>query len=136
MYEHEWVCRWGHVDPATFAFYPELVDACHEAGDAMMEEIGWAYWDIPPEHGIHLPLVEVGFEFESPVKAGDRIVIEVTPEVGTSSLRLSFRGRHADTGETAFTGFEQHVCMSDADERSTPLPEGLRAALEPYTADG
>ena len=131
MYEHEWVCRWDHVDVAQRAYFPRLVNAMHQAGEALMEDVGWPYGDNPTEHGMMLPIVEIGYEFDRPVGMGDRIVIEVEVEMGESSLRLSFTGRDHD-GEVAFTGFEQHVCVPVEGDHSTPLPDGFRDALESY----
>ena len=136
MYEYEWTCRWDHVDPANFAYYPELINACHQAGDAFLEEIGWAYWDIPQDPGIHFPLVEVGFDFNAPVMASDRVVISVDPNPGTKSLRFEFTAKKADSGDVVFTGFEQHVCTtSEHPIESTEIPDAMREALAPYVTE-
>lgn len=131
MYEHEWVCRWDHVDIAERAYFPRLVNAMHQAGEALMEELGWPYGENPTEHGMMLPIVEIGAEFERPVGLGDRIAIEVEVEMGESSLRLEFTGRTAE-GDVAFTGFEQHVCVPTDEDRAIPLPDDFRAAVESY----
>ena len=135
MFTHEWVCRWDHVDLAHRAYFPRLINAMHQAGEAYMEAIGWPYQDNPTDHGFMLPIVETGSTFERPVEAGDRIDIEVVVEYGTASLRLEFVGRNA-AGEVAFDGFEQHVCIPAGGDESMPLPDAFRAALDegPATA--
>jgi acyl-CoA thioesterase FadM len=134
MYEYEWTCRWDHLDPADQAYFPRLVNACHQAGDAFMEHIGWPYWDNPEEHGMALPIVESGYQFRRPVKPGDTVTIAVDPDLGTSSVRLEFEATHEDGG-TAFTGVEQHVCVPTGGDSSTPLPDGFREAVSEFLAD-
>ena len=135
MFEFEWKCRWDNVDPAQIAYFPEMVNACHQAGDAFMEHIDWPYWDNPTVHEISLPIVESGYNFKSPVRVGDVITIAVNPKVGESSVRLEFTATHED-GTPAFEGFEQHVCVpmhgNEHGESSQPLPDGLRDALKEY----
>lgn len=129
MFEYEWKCAWGHADPQGIAYYPRLVNAMHQAGEEFMDANGIAYWDIPDDYGIHLPLVAVDLEFSRPIEVADEITIEVEPNLGTKSLELEFTARHEDGG-TAFTGREQHVCFSKADDESRELPAELREILE------
>lgn len=128
-FEHEWVCRWSHADPAGIAYFPRLVIACHQATDAFMEAAGWPLWENPSEHNLSLPVVETGYTFEQPVRPGDRITIHVGPDLGETSIRLEMEARN-QAGTQVFTGFEQHVCMDLGTNESTPIPEGLRKALE------
>lgn len=128
MFRYEWKCAWGHADPHGIAYYPRLVDAMHRAGEEYMDHLGVAYWDIPDEYGIHLPIVATNTDFERPVEVGDVIEITVDPEVGNKSLGMSFTASPRGGG-TAFTGHEQHVCVSKADNESQPLPDELRQVL-------
>lgn len=132
MFEYTWKCAWGHADPQGIAYYPRLVDAMHRAGEEYMVSVGHAYWDIPDDFGIHLPLVAVDLEFERPVEVEDELTISVDPDVGTKSLGLEFVATHEDGG-TAFTGREQHVCVSKAETESQPLPDEIRDAIEAST---
>lgn len=128
MFQYEWKCAWGHADPMDIAYYPRLVDAMHQAGEEFMESNGVAYWDIPEDYGIHLPVVAVDLEFERPVTVGDVVQISVEPELGNKSLGLSFTATHEDGG-TAYEGHEQHVCVSHDEHQSQPLPDELREAI-------
>lgn len=128
MFQYTWKCAWGHADPQGIAYYPRLVNAMHQAGEEFMAENGVAYWDIPEEYGIHLPIVAMDMEFERPVEVGDTIEIAVEPEIGNTSLGLEFTATHEDGG-TAYTGHEQHVCFSKSDNESQPLPDDIRDAI-------
>lgn len=128
MFEYEWTCRWGHVDPAGIAYYPRLVDAMHQAGEAFVTHVGWPYWRNQRDHDFALPIAEVGVEFAAPVRVGDVVTIAVDPEVGESSLRFEVVGRRED-GTVAFEGFEQHVCVPVGGDESAPLPEAFGEAV-------
>jgi len=128
MFEYEWKCAWGDADPHGIAYYPNLVDAMHRAGEEFMDERGVAYWDIPDEYGVHLPIVSMDTDFERPVTVGDVVRITVEPDLGTKSLGITLTGQDAD-GNTLFTGEEQHVCVSKSDNKPQELPEAVREAV-------
>ena len=128
MYEFEWKCAWGDADPHGIAYYPNLIDAMHRAGEEFMDDRGVAYWDIPEEYGVHLPIVSMDTDFNRPVTVGDVVTITVEPDVGTKSLGLELTGRDAD-GNAVFTGDERHVCVSKADNEPQELPDAVRAAI-------
>ncbi|RJT05499.1 acyl-CoA thioesterase [Halococcus sp. IIIV-5B] len=129
MFHYRWKCAWGHADPQGIAYYPRLVNAMHRAGEEFMDEAGVAYWDIPDDYDVHLPLVAVDFEFERPVTVGDTVEITVEPDLGTKSLGFDFTATHED-GSVAYTGHEQHVCVSAADNQSRELPDDLRDIVD------
>ncbi|MDJ1434352.1 thioesterase family protein [Halostagnicola sp. A-GB9-2] len=128
MFQHEWKCAWGEADPQGIAYYPRLINAMHCAGEEYMDDNGIAYWDIPEEYGVFLPIVAMDMEFERPVMVGDVLQISVEPEIGNKSLGMQFTATHEDGG-TAYTGHEQHVCVSEEDNQSRPLPDEIKAIL-------
>ena len=133
QFERPWTVRFSDADPFGIAHYPRIVDALHETSDVFMQEIGFPFWEISQEHGFGLPLVEMNFEFERPVEAGDEVVIELTPSLGTRSVRFEYVARH--DGEVAFSGYEQRVCARTGGEGAIELPADLRAALAEYAED-
>ena len=133
MYERVWSVRFSDADPFGIAHYPRIVDAVHETSDMFMEEIGFPFWEISQEHGYGLPIVEVNFEFENPVEAGDEVTVELTPSLGNRSVRFEYVGR--SDGDVVFSGYEQRVCAPTGAEGAMELPDDLREAMEPY-ADG
>ncbi|WP_227355816.1 acyl-CoA thioesterase [Haladaptatus salinisoli] len=131
MYERTWTVRFSDTDPFGIAHYPRIVDAIHETSDMFMEAIGWPFWEISQERGFGLPLVEMNFEFESPVEAGDDVTIELTPTLGNRSVKFEYVARCG--GEVAFSGYEQRVCARTGGEGAIELPDDLRKAMEAYT---
>lgn len=133
QFERTWTVRFSDTDPFGIAHYPRIVDALHETSDIFMQEIGFPFWEISQEDGFGLPLVEMNFEFESPVEAGDDVVVELTPSLGTRSVRFEYVARH--DGEVTFSGYEQRVCARTDGGGSMELPDDLRAAMEEYAEE-
>lgn len=130
MYERVWTVRFSDTDPHGIAHYPRIVDAVHETSDMFMEEIGWPYWRTHGEEGFGLPIVEVNFDFERPMRGGDKVTISLTPELSERSVRFSYEAR---TGSIRnFGGYEQRVCLAMGDDSAMAIPAGLRAAMAPY----
>ena len=130
MYERVWTVRFSDTDPFGIAHYPRIVDAIHETSDMFMQEIGFPFWEISQEHGYGLPLVEMDFEFENPVEAGDEVTISLTPDLGERSVRFDYEARC--DGEVAFSGYEQRVCARTGGEGAIEIPDDLRTAMEAY----
>ncbi|GAD53429.1 4-hydroxybenzoyl-CoA thioesterase family active site [Halarchaeum acidiphilum MH1-52-1] len=132
-YERTWTVRFSDTDPFGIAHYPRIIDAVHETSDMFMEEIGFPFWALTQEHGYGLPLVHMDFDFEHPMNAGDDVVIEVTPSVGTKSVRLDYEA--TCDGVVTFSGYEQRVCATHGGEGAIEVPDDFRAALDAYAAD-
>ncbi|PSQ03632.1 acyl-CoA thioesterase [Halobacteriales archaeon QS_6_71_20] len=128
-FERVWTVRFSDADPFGIAHYPRIVDALHETSDVFMQEIGFPFWELT-EDGYGLPLVEIDFEFERPVEAGDDVTVSLVPDVGDRSVRFDYVARL--DGEVAFSGYEQRVC-AERGGGSRPVPDDLRAALSRYT---
>lgn len=133
MYDRIWTVRFSDTDPFGIAHYPRMIDALHETSDMFMEEIGFPFWELTMEHGIGLPLVEIDFQFEHPVEAGDAVTIELTPDLSDRSVRFEYVGRC--DGVDSFTGYEQRVCVEKGGDNAIGLPDDLRAAMEAYADD-
>lgn len=129
-FERVWTVRFSDTDPFGIAHYPRIVDALHETSDMFMQEIGFPFWELSQERGFGLPLVEMNFEFEAPVGAGDDVTVELTPSLGTRSLRFEYVARC--DGEVVFFGYEQRVCANQGADGSREIPDDLRTAIAPY----
>ena len=126
MFERTWTVRFSDTDPFAIAHYPRIVDALHETSDMFLEEIGYPFWDLA-DHGFGLPLVEMEFEFEEPVEAGDEVRVTLTPDPGTRSVRFDYEAYVDDT--LVFSGYEQRVCAEKGGGGAIEIPADLRAAF-------
>lgn len=112
-----------------YVFYPELARVVHDTSDGYLSDIGYSYGVLQNEFGVGLPIVEIGAEFDRPIRIDDTVEITLEPTLGESSLRFDYRANHED-GTRAFTAFEQRACVRLGESESTSLPDDLRRAIE------
>lgn len=131
-FEHSLAVRFHEVDPAGIVFFGRIFGYAHDAYEAWIREIGFPL-EVPiAERGYALPLARAEADFHKPIGAGARlhVLLEVAA-IGTASFTVRARILGAD-GEPRATVETTHVCVDPAQGRSRPIPEGLRAAIEPY----
>lgn len=126
--------RFGDLDAAGIAYYPNLVNFLHESfEDFFVGHLGRPFPEVYRE-GLGFPTVKLEMEFLAPVRYGDQVEVSVAVErVGESSLHMRYQG--AVQGRPVFRARNVAVMVEMRSFRPTPLPpwlrERLRAALEP-----
>ena len=128
MFKTSILVRFGDLDPAGIAYYPNLVNFLHEAfEDFFAGHVGRPYPEAFRD-GLGFPTVKVEMEFLSPVHYGDHVDIDVTVErVGRSSVRIRYDGSVA--GRPVFQARNTMVAVDMPTFRPTPLPDALRASF-------
>ncbi|HWX23897.1 MAG TPA: thioesterase family protein [Vicinamibacteria bacterium] len=121
--------RFGDLDPAGIAYYPNLVNFLHEAfEDFFAGHVGRPYPEVYRE-GIGFPTVKVEMEFRAPVRYGDRVNIDVTVErVGRSSVQIHYAG--SVRGVPVFEARNVAVTVDMKSFRPMDLPPWLRERFE------
>ena len=121
--------RFGDLDAAGIAYYPNLVNFLHEAfEDFFTGHVGRPYPEVFRE-GIGFPTVKVEMEFLSPVHYGDHVDIAVIVErVGRSSVQIRYEGSVA--GRPVFRARNIMVVVDMKTCRPTPVPPALRERFE------
>jgi YbgC/YbaW family acyl-CoA thioester hydrolase len=121
--------RFGDLDPAGIAYYPNLVNFLHEAfEDYFTGHVGRPYPEVYAE-GIVFPTVKVEMEFLAPVRYGDRVTVEVAVErIGRSSVHVRYRG--TVEGKPVFRARNVAVVVDTKTFRPIPLPGWLRTRFE------
>ena len=134
MFSTTILVRFGDLDGAGIAYYPNLVNFLHEAfEDFFTGHVGRPYPEVYAE-GLGFPTVKIDMEFLSPVRYGDHVAIDVTVErVGRSSVRIRYLASVAH--RPVFRARNVSVVVDMKTFRSTPIPgwlrERLEAAMEP-----
>jgi 4-hydroxybenzoyl-CoA thioesterase len=121
--------RFGDLDGAGIAYYPNLVNYLHEAfEDFFAGHVGRPYPEVYRE-GLASPTVKVDMEFISPVHYGDRVDIGVSVErVGRSSVVTRYTGSVG--GRPVFRARNVAVFVDLKTFRPTEVPGWLRERLE------
>jgi len=117
--------RFGDLDGAGIAYYPNLVNFLHEAfEDFFVGHVGRPYPEVY-KSGLGFPTVKVEMEYFSPVHYGDHVAMDVAVErVGRSSVQIRYEG--SVDGKPVFRGRNVAVMVDLARFKSTPLPDWLR----------
>ena len=125
MFTTSILVRFGDLDAAGIAYYPNLVNFLHEAfEDFFRGHVGRPYPEVYAE-GIAFPTVKVEMEFFAPVHYGDHVDVDVIVErVGRSSVHMRYEGSVG--GKPVFRGRNVAVLVEMSTFKSTPLPDWLR----------
>ncbi|MDX1612282.1 MAG: thioesterase family protein [Candidatus Thermoplasmatota archaeon] len=122
----------GHIDRAGIIYHPHYIDYFHQAYEDFVEELGFDDKNLLADVGVKVPVVNVDVDFRAPVKAGDRLSIEVTVKrLGTSSMTFHFKAREQATSKLVAEGDVVRVTVDKAFQ-ATPIPDRFRAALEKH----
>jgi YbgC/YbaW family acyl-CoA thioester hydrolase len=121
--------RFGDLDGAGIAYYPNLVNFFHEAfEDFCTGFVGRPYPELYKE-GLGFPSVKLEVEFLSPVHYGDHVSVGVTVEwVGHSSVTIRYEA--SVQGKPVFWGRNTSVIVDMKTFRPTPIPDWLRRRFE------
>ncbi len=121
--------RFGDLDAAGIAYYPNLVNFLHEAfEDFFAGHVGRPYPEVF-RLGLGFPTVKIEMEFLSPVRHGDRVDIGVVVEkIGRSSVQVRYEG--SVLGSPVFEARQVSVVVDMRTFKPTPLPPWLREAFE------
>ena len=121
--------RFGDLDGAGIAFYPNLVRFLNNAfEDFFAGHVGRPFPEVH-ESGLGFPAVKLEMEFLAPVRYGDSVVVQVVVEhIGRSALRLRYEGSVA--GRPVFKARNTSVAVDMKAFRSVPIPDWLRERLE------
>lgn len=123
--------RFGDIDRAGIAYYPNLYHYCHVAIEEFFEEfVGLPYPKLITEHGIGFPTVRVESFFRRPVKYGDVMRFDVgVSRLGESSVTIEIRVCRDGEGEVCFMTSHVLVAVDMENFKPVRIPEFLREAF-------
>ena len=129
MFQTSILVRFGDLDAAGIAYYPNLLNLLHESfEDFFAGHVGRTYPEVFGA-GLASPTVKVEMEFLSPVRYGDHVEIGVVVErIGRTSLEVSYAGNVR--GRPVFRARNTMVIVDMKTFRPVPIPAWLRERLE------
>ena len=129
MFKTSILVRFGDLDAAGIAYYPNLVNYLHESfEDFFAGHVGRPYPEVYGE-GIAFPTVKVEMEFLHPVHYGDRVDVTVIVErLGRSSVQIRYEG--AVGARPVFRARNVAVVVDMRSFRPIQIPPWLRERFE------
>ncbi len=123
--------RYAEVDQQGVVFNSHYLVWFDEAMTGLLAARGLPYTEME-RRGADVMLVHTELDWMGSVGWGDEVVVAVaTAAIGTTSFTLDFEVRRA--GEPAVLGRTVYVCVAPGGGGKQPIPDFLRAALEPVS---
>ncbi len=131
-FEKRQLIRFHHCDPAGIVFYPEylvIIDELIE--DWFTEGMKTSFADLHAVERVGIPAARIEVDFLSPSKIGDVLCLRLfVTRIGNKSFRLLVE---ASVDETVRLRAELVRVVASLDGlQGIPIPEALRARLQPY----
>lgn len=125
--------RFGDEDHAGIVYYPRFFDWFHQVFEDFFEEAGRTYQQVLDVDGVGWPSVHAEADFQSPVRFGDILEIELGVEkIGSSSATFGYRGRRVADGADIVRGRIVVVCIDMKTFESKPIPDFYRRLFEAH----
>jgi YbgC/YbaW family acyl-CoA thioester hydrolase len=122
---------WGECDAAGIVYYPRYFHFMDIAFQNLMRKAGFNHRQLLQEHGVRVPIIDVGAKFLSPASFDDRLIVSADVEHwGTKSFRVAYKGTRE--GVPVFEGFEVRVWAkigADGVISTTAIAPQFKAAL-------
>lgn len=120
--------RFGDVDRAGVAYYPNLYHYLHVAFEEFFEQFaGIPYPDVLDQDKIGFPTARVETDFRRPIRYGDTLEVAISvPHVGKSSVEMIFTVSRAGDAEPCMVSRQTLVAVDMGTFSPTVLPEKYR----------
>ncbi len=130
--------RFGDIDHAGIAYYPNLYHYFHIAFEDFFEEfVGRPYPEVLDREGLGFPTVKVQTEFLEPIRYGDTLNVTITvPHIGRTSVDFLFTATREGDGVACIVSRQTVVAVDMATFRPTPLPPNYRRLFERCSPTG
>jgi len=111
-------------------YHAHYVDWFEYARTEALREIGLPYKEVS-ENGITLPVVDLALKFHTSARYDDEILVETTPSLSSSSLRLtcSYRILRASDNHLLVSGHVTLCFLQEGKTRPVPAPLLLQRLL-------
>lgn len=125
--------RFGDEDHAGIVYFPRFFDFYHCAMEDFFAANGRPYREVLDVDRVGWPAVHIESDFESPVRFGDVMEIDVwLVRVGDRSATFAYRGRRQGTETTIATARITVACIDMDTFRARRIPDRYRAMLEAH----
>ena len=131
MFAHRLRVRYSDCDPQGVVFNANYLTYFDIAITELWREALGPYEQVMREHGVDMVVAEATVRYLAPIRFDAEV--DLVPEVshlGKTSIVTAIRIENG--AETAAEGEVRHVFVSPDMSEKAPIPDGIRAALEPF----
>jgi 4-hydroxybenzoyl-CoA thioesterase len=123
--------RFGDIDHAGIAYYPNLYHYLHIAFEEFFEShVGIPYPDLLDKERIGFPTVSVTTDFEEPIRYGDILSIRITvTRIGISSVEILFEAAKKEGSPPCLVSRQTLVAVDMRTFRPIPIPPRLKESF-------
>ncbi len=132
-FRYERPVRFADVDAARIVFFARYLDYCHDAIEALFNELPGGYAHLTMVRDVGVPSVRVEVDYRAPLRYGDVALIDVTVErVGEKSVTLRHELTRKADGVPVATVRQVVVTARLSALGGIPVPDDVRALLARY----
>ncbi len=120
--------RFGDIDHAGLAYYPNLYHYLHIAFEEFFEEFaGTPYPEVLDKEKVGFPTVKVETQFLKPIRYGDTLAVTLTiPHMGRSSVEILFTAVRRGDGARCIESRQTVVAVDMSSFLPIPIPPRFR----------
>ncbi len=130
-FTHQLRVRFGECDPQNLVFNAHYLAYADVALTELQRAAFGSYGEMIAEHGVDLVVAEAQIRYRQPARFDDLLDVALSiATLGTTSMTLALDITR--DGLTLVDGELRHVFVDATTWDKTPIPDGVRAALQPW----
>ena len=123
---------WYDADPAGIVWLGNFLRYVEQAEEELLRAAGVTKQYLRTELQTDLPRAQIQCAFRSPARYGEELDVAVeVADLTERRIRFTFEIRHLDGGGLVVEGSYDVACVDSRTFTCGPVPEALRAALQP-----
>ncbi len=131
QFSHRLRVRYGECDPQGVVFNANYFAYFDVALTELWREALGPYQEMIERHGVDLVVAEARCRYLAPARFDEEIDLEMTlTRLGSTAMSSRIRIRRDDA--LLVEGEMRHVFIDPRTGAKVPMPDAIRAALEPY----
>jgi YbgC/YbaW family acyl-CoA thioester hydrolase len=127
--------RFQDIDAAGIIFYPRVLEMFHDTYAAFLAFAGAPLPEVLRSGSWLAPVRHAEADYFKPLRFGDPVTVEICrAHLAETEAVLGYRIARQDSGEVCVVGQVVHTFVERASFKRTPIPQGVRRALEQIEA--
>ncbi|MEL6380905.1 MAG: thioesterase family protein [Cyanobacteria bacterium J06626_18] len=124
--------RFQDTDAAGVVYFARVLSICHEAYESFLQQAGVDVKTFFSPGAIAVPITHTEADFRRPLKCGDIVTIQCTPQqTSPSSFEIQYTLVDKDK-QVAATASTRHVCIDTTTRQRCQLAPELTEWLEQW----